>query len=117
MVSSLGGNATWCSEAFASKQALGLHKRRVHQFLIPIRRMVWGTRCPICSVQFHSRPRLIQHLAYDAQVCRREFLDGEPLELPDEVIKRLDAIDAVKARSNRRAGLPERFAFVPALPD
>jgi hypothetical protein len=103
-----------CGLAFASVQALGLHRRRVHNYMHPIRRMVWGSLCPVCGIQFHTRPRLIQHLAYDSTSCKAVFLDGEPLELSVDFIRTLDAADAVKARTNRRAGLPERFAEVPA---
>jgi hypothetical protein len=105
-----------CNLAFASAQALGQHKRRVHGFINPIRLMVWGSLCPVCAVEFHTRPRLVQHLSFDGRSCREEFLAGEPLELPIDFIRQLDAKDAVLARQNRRAGLPERQAVLPALP-
>ena len=105
-----------CSVVFASPQALGLHKRRVHGFMNPIRRMIWGSCCPICALEFHSRPRLIQHISYDSPSCRSDFLESEPLELSVEVTRTLDARDAVTSRANRRAGLPERQAVVPAMP-
>ena len=104
-----------CPRAFASVQALGQHRRRDHGYMHPIRRMVWGSKCTECNVQFHTRPRLIQHLTYDNVKCRTSFLAGEPLELSIEHIMKLDAADAAKAKANRRAGLPERFADRPAV--
>ena len=64
-------------------------------------------------MQFHTRPRLIQHLTYDNVVCRSSFLAGE--ELSVEHTRLLDAADAVQAKANRRAGLPQRFASKPAV--
>jgi hypothetical protein len=96
-----------CGAAYPSKQGLGLHRQRCFGYALPIRTMAWGSRCPLCSVEFCSRLRLIQHLAYDSKSCRTEFLDGEPLSLPMEVIKALDKRDAEGARADRRAGYPK----------
>ncbi len=103
-----------CGDCFASKQAAGLHRRRSHQFVIPIRQMVWGNKCPECGVEFHTRARLIQHLAYDAKLCRASFLKSEPVVLPLALVKELDARDASTSRSMRHRGLPERHALEPA---
>ena len=103
-----------CPLGFASVQALGQHRRRAHGFMNPIRRSIWGSKCPVCEVQFHTRPRLLQHLSYDSASCKAIFLDGEPVVLPLELVLQLDAADAAKSRANRRAGLPERFADCPA---
>jgi hypothetical protein len=105
-----------CDMRFNSKQSLGLHKRRVHQFIHPIRTMVWGSKCTECHLEFHTRPRLIQHLAYDNAGCRASFLDGEPLELPRETVDALDLADSKRARAHKAVGLPIRFADIPALP-
>ncbi len=83
--------------------------------MIPIRRMVWGNVCPVCQVQFHSRLRLVQHVAYEGHACRVSFLESESLELPVDFIKQLDAIDARQSRASKRAGFPERHTVVPAL--
>ena len=83
---------------------------------MPIRTMVWGSRCTECQVQFFTRPRLIQHLAYDSVLCRRTFMEGEPLALDPLVVKELDKRDSAMAKANKRAGLPVRHAFMPAMP-
>lgn len=104
-----------CGEAFASVQARGLHRRKTHEYMHPIRRMVWGSLCPICHVEFHSRPIFVQHLAYDGKSCREVFVDGEPFELSTDFIRQLDTIDVKVARANRRPGLPETQAVVPVM--
>ena len=63
-----------------------------------------------------TRPRLIQHLAYDSVLCRRTFMEGEPLALDPLVVKELDKRDSAMAKANKRAGLPVRHAFMPAMP-
>jgi hypothetical protein len=103
-----------CGDRFACAQACGVHRRTLHGFRIDVRSKVWGTRCPCCQKQFHERPRLIQHLAYDSARCKAIFAQGEFLSLPRDLVAQLDAQDASKARARRHLGLPERFAEVPA---
>ncbi len=66
-------------------------------------------------MQFHSRPKLLQHLARDSARCRVSFLDSEPLVLPKEIVATVDKADTSSARSNRAVGLPIRFAGIPAV--
>ena len=46
-------------------------------------------------------------------VCNRSVSNSK---LSADFIRQLDAKDAILARQNRRAGLPERQAVLPALP-
>ncbi len=104
-----------CGLSFCSKQARGQHRRRVHGHSLALRAVVWGSCCPSCSIEFSTRARFLQHMAYDKPACGRLLMESEPVLLPDELVKSLDARNAALSRSNRRVGLPERFAAVPAL--
>ena len=104
-----------CSVAFSTKQGLGVHKRIRHGYGLNVRRMIWGTKCPQCNVEFHSRPRLLQHVAYDGVSCRLSFLESEPYELSLEQTKQLDEADAVAMRILRNRGLPQKLAVLPAM--
>ena len=104
-----------CDMAFSTKQGRGVHKRMVHGCTSDLRAMAWGSRCPQCEVEFHSRPRLLQHLGFDAPACRAAFLDSEPLMLEPGVVETLNERDRVAARANKALGLPAKHAAYPAV--
>lgn len=104
-----------CGLSFCSKQARGRHRRRVHRHRLALRSAVWGSLCPSCGIQFGTRARLLQHMAYDQPLCGQLLMESEPLLLLAEVVQSLDARDAAVSKANRRIGLPERFAAVPAI--
>ena len=66
------------------------------------------TSCPGCDHEYNTRPRLIQHLLYDAPACG-EFLWGlSPPPPGPERVAEFDQKDAELARDNRNEGTPKR---------
>ena len=58
-----------CGQVEQSAQALSVHAARAHGMKIDVRRYARTSRCEACLCDFHSRYRLITHLAYRASAC------------------------------------------------
>ena len=56
-----------CGYVARSEAALAVHEQRKHGHRIALRRFVEDGVCRFCRKQFHTRPRLVQHL----QLCSR----------------------------------------------
>ena len=73
------------------------------------RLLVTTTFCEICLVEFHSRQRLINHVAEKSEVCRNCYhLLG--LSLTPEEANTLDSIEAAHSKENNLKGLPRNHA-------
>ena len=62
--------------------------------------MVDTTACPICLMQFHTRTRVVEHLAKDNQRCRTALAAAPPL-LTAEQAEELDEEEARRRRQLR----------------
>ena len=67
----------------------------------PYRALVDGSgRCPACGGIFHSRLRVLKHLAHSR--CGRHLLSTAAVPLPPELVSELDLQDAAHIRLCRR---------------
>ena len=62
-----------------------------------------GTACRMCLLDFHTRPRLIQHLAYNSKKCL-EGLRRTTAPLEEAAVSEMDAADAQQRADLRAQG-------------
>ena len=77
-----------------------------------VRAYAHGTACPACLKEFHTRERLVCHLKVAGRCWEAVTVLVPPLA-PEEVV-RLDVESAQVQRANRRAGMHDRKAHLPA---
>ena len=81
-----------CTFVGKTAAALGTHEQRKHGDRVALRRFLEDGVCRACQRQFHSRPRLLQHLHNGATACWLYILRNfEPMTLED--MKALDDQD------------------------
>jgi len=98
-----------CEKACATKQALSVHRWRKHGMKRYERLLVSTTFCEICLLEFHSRQRLLNHVAEKSDICRQCYhLLGPKLTL--EQANEMDAYEAAHSQANKAKGLPRHQA-------
>merc|ERR1712014_562909 len=87
-----------CTRAFRTKAALATHMYRSHGLKNQVRRLASTTHCLCCLVEFHSRERLVYHLA-QAIKCSAWF-NANMAPMTPEAAEALD-----KASANEQLAL------------
>ena len=96
-----------CNAAFQSQAALATHQQRTHHDRMAVRQVVKDGCCRACRKQFHTRPRLIQHLQYGTTRCWIAHLRClEPL--PTDQVIALDSMDRERGRALHQHGLKQK---------
>ena len=71
-----------CQKAFPSRQQQSVHAFAAHGVKDVIGLYVNTTHCIICLKEFHTRARLLQHIAYRSDrtnICRLNYFDTDPV--------------------------------------
>ena len=102
-----------CGSLFRAARLLGIHRRARHGVVSEARRFAHGTRCVACRTEFHSLPRLVQHLKRQHACLEhlRHFVG--PLE-PEAALE-AQRVVAEARRAARRTGTPFLAAYLPAI--
>ena len=103
-----------CNSMFNNWQSCSVHMWKVHNHSHVIKQYGHATHCAVCMVEFHSRPRIINHLLYRSHICRYNLLLGPPLISPC-ALKQLELDAAQCVRAARAAGLHRHKAVLPAF--
>ena len=64
-----------CRQVCKGRRGLAAHTALRHGLRSKFRRLVSGTQCVACGVQFHTRSRLLKHVQRYNAVCRRFYLE------------------------------------------
>ena len=84
-----------CGFQAASQAALAVHEHRKHGSKSAIRRFLEDGVCRFCKKQYHTRPRLLQHVQSSAKGCWYRMMRGcEPMD--QETMEQLDTCDKEK---------------------
>ena len=103
-----------CDVVLGSWHALRCHAWRAHGIKKPIRQYVVGSLCAVCMREFHTRDRLLQHLAYDTRNCRDFIFDNWSPLSEDEL--HTAETESTKANIRARAtGQSTHTAFLPSF--
>ena len=84
-----------------------------HQYRNPTRRVIVGSVCGACLMDFGSRLRLLQHAQYSSAACGHTVRTWR-IPLDDEELREADALDKEEAKRLRSLGRGKRLAEVPA---
>mmetsp|Transcript_132726 Transcript_132726/g.264871 ORF Transcript_132726/g.264871 Transcript_132726/m.264871 type:complete len:539 (+) Transcript_132726:2-1618(+) len=101
-----------CDQAFLDNWRLQSHRWKKHGVKSELRKYIGDhSDCPVCGVDFITRPRLIRHLSETrlrskkrAKTCRDEFLNSHPLPIDQAVYDQLERRDADVLKKARAAG-------------
>ena len=94
-----------CGQEFRTRCALAGHEAAFHRKRRWSRAFVVSGVCPVCSTNFHSRARCMNHLERDSLVCRQVALQGGLPELSPAEQSVLDKEDAAHKACCRRLGI------------
>jgi len=92
-----------CDITFKTKAALASHQAIVHGCRNQIRSLVATSVCPICSVQYHSRLRAVQHIQRSFG-CKLSLLSGEVEPPTAEALAQADKDEQAWRVTCRRNG-------------
>ena len=104
-----------CGDSFHTSQQLMTHFFSEHGRKNSVRCWAAGVSCRSCLKLFHSRPRLIKHLAYNSSRCLETLKTNVPPMSSAEVAE-LDAQDLQASIPLRKSGRRETSAsMAPAV--
>jgi len=83
-----------CAKVFNTYQKVSLHRFKAHGVKNDLRCYFRDTHCTACMLEFFTRPRLFNHLAYRSKVCRAHLYLRGPVISQDDA----DALDVVAAK-------------------
>ena len=110
-------NCKWkcslCGDGFASKKALAVHSRHVHQYRTILKYFVLGEDCLACGKMFFSRARLLAHVGAAAK-CKASYLACFVPATEDEV-DRIESSEKEQNQALRAQGWLPSKAFLPAI--
>lgn len=104
---------SWCEKTFSSRRALAMHAHQIHGYVPLTKCFAFGNECWICRRLYHSRPRLIHHLAYSSR-CLSSLQAVFPA-LGSEKLAELEAQDLAQAKEAGRNGWTRHKALVPVV--
>ena len=93
----------FCEASFRTRQALAVHRFKVHGAKSIERQYLHGTQCPICLVEFWTRERVVNHVRYRSKVCRENLLVRPP-ELTPLQADHLDELEQESVRKMQSCG-------------
>ena len=102
-----------CGDTFASAKALQMHSRVKHGARAPWSRMVPGSVCPCCGVDFHIRVRCLNHLGDRRRPRCADWVLQHCKPLPAEELAVLDAADTAARKAAWRQGHTTCLALRP----
>ena len=103
-----------CDRGFHCKRGPASHQFKIHGKRSAWRKYLHDTFCPACLVQFHTRERLLQHVAHNRPACGELILRTiDPMS--EEQAEYLDSQALILTRSRRKSGRYTEFAEVPCF--
>ena len=104
-----------CNRMFRSGRALRTHLYKSHGVSNGARQWAVSSKCAACAIDFQTRLRCIDHLAYRSKKCLDILMQTTP-PLSDDECAVLDAEDAADRLRLKSAGYGPLKAMKPALP-
>ena len=86
---------------------------KVHKFKNFNRRFAYSSVCPICVVEYSTRPRLLRHLNRPKNNFCVPLLHKYFVPMTVEQSEQLDAIDLPNIKKLIRKGLPKWYSDIP----
>ena len=91
-------HCTVCSYACPTIQGMSWHRFDVHGLKDPLRDMVLGVTCACCLRYYHSRERLVRHLAQTSSRCALFYFQSVGPQNPEAVKAEEDEAKVVSKR-------------------
>ena len=105
-----------CGKTFATGQQFLGHRTGKHGRRSPARRYADGSICRWRGLDFHTRPRLIRHLAFNSRYCLAALEGVVQPPLSEEVATEQDAADRVQRAAFKAQGRYKFWAERPPRP-
>ena len=96
-----------CPEHFNSKAQLASHRFKKHGIKKPMRLFISAPYCSACLRHYHARERVITHVTYNSEVCKRYYIAHHtPMEVVES--NALDKFERqTRLKDNFKAGRAE----------
>ena len=96
-----------CGKRFPDALLLSQHMAIAHGIKNQTRRLIAGTQCLACGMEFHERTRIFRHVAYNSQRCKILYVNNiEPMS--QQEANELDKVANTHSRkkSSKALSLP-----------
>ena len=99
----------------STKQQLAMHSFKVHKV-----KSVWKNYlgdyvfCPICLEMFHTRERVLNHIRYKFEICKRNFVMRD-IKWTDAEIEEIDSNEAECHKKTQAIGKRRHQAEAPVI--
>ena len=100
-----------CQSSFDTYQALCSHKWVHHSHKNPIRRKLSGTVCLSCRKDFHTRTKLLNHVAYRVQSCKT-YYESLP-DIDTQIFEQLETKESLRVKRLVKGGFNRNFHYIP----
>ena len=101
-----------CSSTFTAAKDLACHKAGKHLIKQPLRKHISGTSCLYCGKDYHTRYRIVSHVAYNSPMCKNYYVKCVP-PICGNVALALDKEESGHTSDLRKKGLGPGYHPVP----
>ncbi|CAE8665862.1 unnamed protein product [Polarella glacialis] len=108
----LGYKCDKCPRMFESLQKVSVHLYKIHHVKSEARKFAAGSSCMCCLKQYHTRPRLIQHLLCRQTGCL-QMMRASMQPLSEEDAEQLDKEDREVINRDKQRGQRSREHRLP----
>ena len=101
-----------CDKSYNTMKDLACHKAGKHLVKQPLRNKIAQTFCLCCGRDYHTRYKIVSHVAYNSAVCRNYYIMCVP-DNPVELTSTLDAEESKHAADLRKRGFRPSYHHIP----
>jgi hypothetical protein len=103
-----------CGRYFSSNQELAAHCFAQHAVKSSIRKMISGTTCKCCMINYQTRSRIHHHVAYRSKRCLRFYQQVAVME-PEDEVESLEVAEALRVKAARNTGSNKLYFSQPSF--
>ena len=101
-----------CGAKAANPQELSAHKWLVHSAKSTVRMKLGTTHCLFCLLDFHTRTKIHDHVAYRSPKCR-SFYDLHIVAIDNDLYESLEVFESVRVKALVATGKRKNWHPVP----
>jgi len=101
-----------CDKSFGTTKELACHRAGKHLVKQSLRRKIVSTNCYYCGKDYHTRYKIVSHIAYNSAPCRNYYTKCIA-DYPFEQVAELDAEESRHSSDLRSKGLRPGYHHIP----
>jgi hypothetical protein len=103
-----------CDASFKSLKDLACHKAGKHKVKQPLRAKIATTHCLYCGKEWHTRYRIVSHVAYNSPMCKAFYIQQVP-NIPTELYDELESGESKLSSDLRVQGKRPGYHPIPPV--